>query len=75
MNATDYVDIAGVIERKIDALRCHKSQVGDDVGEGIRQWATETGKTAQLEYAEGFRVMRLVGEQHNLDPVPDIPTA
>jgi LmbE family N-acetylglucosaminyl deacetylase len=57
-----FVDISSTIDRKIEALRCHKSQVDPGDGEWIRQWATETGKAAGLAYAEGFRVMRLVRE-------------
>lgn len=57
-----FVDISSVLDRKIEALRCHKSQVDPGDGEWIRHWAAETGKAAGLAYAEGFRVMRLVRE-------------
>lgn len=62
MQANLYVDIAQTLERKIEALRCHKSQV--DVGDGqwIRDWAAEIGKAGEVEYAEAFRVMTLVRE-------------
>lgn len=55
-----YVDIAAGLERKIEALRCHKTQL--DVGDGqwLRDWAAEVGKASGLAYAEAFRVMRLV---------------
>jgi LmbE family N-acetylglucosaminyl deacetylase len=60
-----YVDISGTLERKIEALRCHKSQLDPGDGEWVRQWAAETGKAGSLEYAEAFRVMRLVNEERS----------
>jgi LmbE family N-acetylglucosaminyl deacetylase len=59
----EYIDIAAAIDRKIEALRCHKSQVDPGDGSWIRQWAAEDGKPAGLAYAESFRVMKLVREQ------------
>ena len=58
--ANVHVDISSTIERKIEALRCHKSQI--DVGDGqwIRDWASEVGKPVGLQYAEAFRVITLV---------------
>lgn len=58
-----YVDITAGIERKIEALRCHKSQL--DVGDGqwIRDWATEAGKAGGCDYAEAFRVLTLAREE------------
>ncbi|HXF64722.1 MAG TPA: PIG-L deacetylase family protein [Caldilineaceae bacterium] len=60
---TTHVDISSAIERKIEALRCHKSQL--DVGDGqwIREWAGEVGKAAGLPYAEAFRVITLIREE------------
>jgi LmbE family N-acetylglucosaminyl deacetylase len=57
-----HVDIASAIERKIEALRCHKSQLDPGDGQWIREWAANDGKAVGLAYAEGFRVMRLVRE-------------
>ena len=55
-----WVDITGTIEQKIEALRQHKSQMGDwDPAEMIRNWAAETGKERGLAYAEAFRRMTL----------------
>jgi LmbE family N-acetylglucosaminyl deacetylase len=59
-NANLYVDISSTIERKIEALRCHKSQVDPGDGKWVREWAAETGKSGGLEYAEAFRVIKLV---------------
>lgn len=59
-HATIHIDISSTIERKIEALRCHKSQLDPGDGQWIREWATNTGKAANLPYAEAFRVMTLV---------------
>jgi LmbE family N-acetylglucosaminyl deacetylase len=58
-----YVDISATLERKIEALSCHKSQLEISDGQWIRTWAAETGKAAELAYAESFRVMKLVREE------------
>ena len=55
-------DISTTVGRKVDALRCHRSQLGDDldlVGEVVRRRATSAGAQAGLDYAEAFRVLRL----------------
>lgn len=59
---TLYVDISSTLDRKIEALRCHKSQLDPGDGKWIRDWAAEIGKAGELEYAEAFRVMRLVSD-------------
>lgn len=58
-----YIDISTTLDRKIESLRCHKSQVDPGDGQWIRDWAAETGKAGELPFAEAFRVMRLVREQ------------
>ncbi|MBK9714040.1 MAG: PIG-L family deacetylase [Kouleothrix sp.] len=58
-----YVDISTTIEQKIEALRCHKSQLDPGDGQWIRDWAAETGKAGGLQYAEAFRVMKLVNQE------------
>jgi len=62
-NETEFVDITSTIDRKIEALLCHKSQVGDEVGEMVRKWSAEAGKTAGFAFAESFRVLRLKRDQ------------
>lgn len=52
------VDIAAVQERKLKALLCHRSQLGEDVVEMVKGFDQASGKAAELEYAELFRVMR-----------------
>jgi LmbE family N-acetylglucosaminyl deacetylase len=57
------VDIGPVIDRKIEALRAHSSQIanmGDfDVDGRIREWATAIAKGTGMEYAEAFRTFDL----------------
>src|SRR5918999_935019 len=54
------VDISATIERKIDALMCHQSQVGDNA-EGIvnfvRDRFGELGREHGYDYAESFTVL------------------
>ncbi len=52
------VDISASMDRKIEALLCHRSQVGPDIEKMIREWGAETGKESGCKYAERFRVMR-----------------
>lgn len=54
------VDICSTVDRKVEALLCHRSQVGDDaekVGEWLRSRAAELGAEHGLEYAEAFHVI------------------
>jgi LmbE family N-acetylglucosaminyl deacetylase len=57
-----WVDISDVLERKIDALFCHASQL-TETGEWFRQFlrdrAEEEGRAAGVAYAEGFRRLTL----------------
>lgn len=68
-----YVDIGGVMERKIEALRCHKSQLDPGDGQWIREWAAGDGKPAGIAFAEAFRVMRLVREPEGSAAPPPQP--
>jgi LmbE family N-acetylglucosaminyl deacetylase len=59
---THYVDITTSIDRKIEALLCHKSQLPDPVatGEMVRGWTTMIATGAGLpegHYAEAIRVV------------------
>jgi LmbE family N-acetylglucosaminyl deacetylase len=66
-----HVDIGNVMERKIEALRHHKSQLDPGDGEWIKKWAQETGKDANVPYAEAFRVMKLVNAEPESPAVSD----
>lgn len=70
-----YVDISSTVERKIESLRCHKSQVDPGDGQWVREWASETGKAADLTYAEAFRVMKLVQDPPEAPVPPEIESA
>ncbi|HEX2058855.1 MAG TPA: PIG-L deacetylase family protein [Actinomycetota bacterium] len=54
------VDVTATVDRKIDALMCHSSQVGDNRAE-IEGWLrgrlADAGAAAGYEYAESFRVI------------------
>ncbi len=55
-----FIDISGVLEVKVAALKEHKSQLHDwDPAEMMREWAKDEGKEGGLEAAESFRVMIL----------------
>jgi LmbE family N-acetylglucosaminyl deacetylase len=59
-----WVDISHQLERKIDALFCHASQL-DEAGDWFRQFlrerAEDAGRQAGVKYAEGFRRLRFGG--------------
>ena len=59
---TMVVDTTDSFDRKVAALKCHASQVGEefDPTELLRNWSKLTAKKAGLEkgrLAEGFRVV------------------
>lgn len=57
-----WVDISPTLERKIDALFCHASQLtetGDWFRDFLRTSAEEAGRAAGVRYAEGFRRLTL----------------
>ncbi len=59
-----YVSIDETIEVKINALRAHKSQMGDwDPADRIREWAGEHAKGKEMKYAEAYRVITLVDDE------------
>jgi len=56
--ATTFVNISDVIDLKIQALREHKSQMGEwDPEKQVREWAAERAKGKEMEYAEAYRVI------------------
>ncbi len=59
-----WVDITDTLERKIDALFCHASQLietGELFREFLRTSAEEAGLAAGVPYAEGFRRVNFLG--------------
>ena len=59
-----WIDITGSVDAKAAALMCHRSQMGETgewLRQVVRQRAEEGGRTAGVEFAEGFRLLRLVG--------------
>lgn len=59
-----WVDITDTLERKIDALFCHASQLtetGEWFREFLRSSAEDAGRAAGVRYAEGFRRLTLGG--------------
>ena len=59
-----YVDIVSTFEIKMNALKCHKSQVkkyGDAFLEAVEARARHRGYEIRSEYAECFEVVRFLG--------------
>ncbi len=62
-DVTHYVDITAAIDRKIEALLCHKSQLPDPVATGdmVRAWTTFTASSAGLPEGHFAEAMRVIG--------------
>jgi LmbE family N-acetylglucosaminyl deacetylase len=59
-----FVNIDDTIDLKISALKAHVSQVKDfDPEKWIRDWAAQTAKGKEMEYAEAFKVITLIDDQ------------
>ena len=59
-----WVDISDQLGVKVDALRCHVSQLGegiDVVGPVVEARASEAGQAGGMRYAEGFRRLSFAG--------------
>ena len=56
-----WIDISDTFDIKMEALRCHKSQVGhlEGLEERIREWARLTGQAKGLALAEAFKRIEL----------------
>jgi LmbE family N-acetylglucosaminyl deacetylase len=57
------IDIGATIDRKVEALRAHASQIANmgefDVDARIREWAAAIADEDGMEYAEAFRTFHL----------------
>ncbi|HEX2193058.1 MAG TPA: PIG-L deacetylase family protein [Acidimicrobiales bacterium] len=58
-----WVDVAATLDTKVEALACHRSQLGDEGEEWLRAVVTARaegdGRMAGTRYAEGFRRLTL----------------
>jgi len=55
-----WVDVTGTIDRKIEALKCHASQLGDwDPTKMVKEWGAEVGEERGISYAESYRVITI----------------
>ncbi|HEX6311260.1 MAG TPA: PIG-L deacetylase family protein [Acidimicrobiia bacterium] len=62
LQADVWVDISDVVDKKVAAVQCHESRVGEDpalVGEVIRSRTAASGSEAGVRHAEAFRRLRL----------------
>jgi LmbE family N-acetylglucosaminyl deacetylase len=57
-DANVWVDVTDTIDRKIEALKCHVSQLGDwDPTKMIKERNAEVGEERGISYAEAYRVI------------------
>lgn len=65
---TVFVDVSATVERKIDALRAHASQLKDFDGleKRVREWFAELGRAIGLEAADGFHLV-IIDEDDELE--------
>jgi len=65
-----YVDISTTIDRKLDALRCHESQIQDiaEVEKWIREWSAVQGKEVGVANADGFYSVVIDDDDETPDP-------
>jgi LmbE family N-acetylglucosaminyl deacetylase len=65
-DADTFVDIGETIELKIEALRCHKSQIRDmPIEDWIKKRARDRGAVGGMEYAESFRTFDFSRERED----------
>lgn len=65
---TVFVDVSATVDRKIDALRAHASQLNDFEGleKRVREWFAELGRPLGLEAADGFHLV-VIDEDDELE--------
>jgi len=69
-------DISSTIERKIQALQCHASQLGDEsererVETWLREFAGAQGAVAGFSYGESFQIITQGPGFHDEEPLAD----
>ncbi|MDP9483050.1 MAG: PIG-L family deacetylase, partial [Chloroflexota bacterium] len=66
--ANAWVDVSATVERKVEALRAHASQIEkpDELGAELRKWTAEAGARIGVPAAESFRLIVL-----DEDELPD----
>jgi LmbE family N-acetylglucosaminyl deacetylase len=64
-----WIDISATVERKIDALRAHASQIEkpDELGGELRKWTAEAGAKVGVAAAEAFRLVILDEDESSAD--------
>jgi LmbE family N-acetylglucosaminyl deacetylase len=68
-------DISDTIERKIEALLCHRSQVGEEgekIAAWVRTWTAEAGRRHGHAHAETFQVISQGPGFHQSEQVDDV---
>ncbi len=73
-HSSAWVDVTGTLDRKIDALRAHKSQLRhpERLEPRIRAWAREEGEQIGVAAAEAFRVI-VIEDDDEEGPTHDTP--
>lgn len=74
LQPTHFEDISDTVETKLDALRCHVSQVGNEALAGaedgaikfVMEMSAEAGKPLGVAHAETFKLMRLHSANDNV---------
>ncbi len=66
---TAHVNVTGTLERKLDALRAHASQIKEPerMAARIREWAREEGAAIGVAAAEAFRVIVIEADESALE--------
>ncbi len=59
LEANHFENITDTLEQKLDALREHQSQIGEEAIEFLTERSAAQGEQIGVPYAEGFRVMRI----------------
>lgn len=73
-HSSAWVDVTGTLDRKIDALRAHGSQLRhpERLEPRIREWASEEGEAIGVAAAEAFRVV-VIEDDDEEGPTHDTP--